>query len=292
MAMKVQYFGDVNDFRKYALLRTLSEVGRFRVGVCWMLTAADGSGQGANRRYLRQADEWRRYDPALFDALAVVPSAPTIEDLRRVENEALIPGATFFNESTPDALAGRRVHHQACMKVFKGCEFAFFDPDNGLEVKSTGKGRKRSSKYAYLDEIIDHYEAGRSILLYQHFPRHVSRESFIVSTTGRLRSNLAGSTIWSFETPHVVFLLAAGPDHVGRVERVVALSMNEDAFPDYLAASSLSRRTKLRTAQPPATVSVELDISSASRPGSYGSTPIARHIAMNSPRSSNRAPVS
>jgi hypothetical protein len=221
MAMKVQYFGDVNDYRKFALLRTLAEVGRFRVGVCWMLTEADGSGQGANRRYLRRTDEWRRYDPTLFDALALVPAMPTIEDLMRVENEALIPGAAFFNEFTPDRLTERRAYHRACMKAFKTCEVTLFDPDNGLEVKSTAKGRKRSSKYAYLDEAADHYDAGRSILLYQHFP-HVSRDDFIGAKANRLRSTLAGSTIWSFETPHVVFLLAAGPNHVGRVEKVAS----------------------------------------------------------------------
>jgi hypothetical protein len=221
MAMKVQYFGDVNDFRKYALLRTLSEVGRFRVGVCWMLTEADGSGHGDNRSYLRQPDRWRGYDPALFDALALAPATPTIDDLRRVENEALIPDATFFNDFTPDGLAERGAYHQACMNAFKTCELTFFDPDNGLEVKSTAKGRNRSSKYAYLDEIADHYAAGRSILLYQHFP-HASRETFIGAKGSRLRSKLAGSTIWSFETPHVIFLLATGPNHVGRVEKAAS----------------------------------------------------------------------
>jgi hypothetical protein len=122
MAMKVQYFGDVNDFRKFALLRTLSEAGRFRVGVCWMLTVADGSGHGDNRGYLRQVDQWRRYDPALFDALALAPAMPTIEDLRRVENEALIPDATFFNDLTPDALVERGAYHRACMNAFKACD--------------------------------------------------------------------------------------------------------------------------------------------------------------------------
>ena len=67
--MKVQYFGDVNDYRKFALLRLLSEAGGFRIGVCWMLTEADGSGHGAKRGYLDQPEIWRRYDPPLFDAL-------------------------------------------------------------------------------------------------------------------------------------------------------------------------------------------------------------------------------
>ena len=42
--MKVQYFGDVNDYRKFALLRLLAD--KFKIGVCWMLTEADGSGRG------------------------------------------------------------------------------------------------------------------------------------------------------------------------------------------------------------------------------------------------------
>ena len=230
MAMKVQYFGDVNDYRKFTLLRALA-IGEFRIGVCWMLTEADSTGYGDKRSYSRQPDRWRGYDPALFDALAVVPSAPTNEDLQRVENEALIPDAIFFNEFTPDALAGRGAYHRACMTAFRACELTFFDPDNGLEVKSTTKGRKRSNKYAYLDEISDHYDAGRSILLYQHFPRLVSRETFMGTTGSRLRSKLDGSTIWSFETPHVIFLLAARPDHVGRVEKAAGALRGRGCVP-------------------------------------------------------------
>jgi len=44
--VKVQYFGDINDFRKFALLRLLSGVGGFKIGVCWMLTEADDSKHG------------------------------------------------------------------------------------------------------------------------------------------------------------------------------------------------------------------------------------------------------
>ncbi len=38
--MKHQYVGDINDYRKYALLRALSAGGANRIGVCWMLTLA------------------------------------------------------------------------------------------------------------------------------------------------------------------------------------------------------------------------------------------------------------
>ena len=36
--MKNQYFGDVNDYRKYGLLRLLGRAGKVKIGVCWMLT--------------------------------------------------------------------------------------------------------------------------------------------------------------------------------------------------------------------------------------------------------------
>jgi len=35
--MKNQYFGDINDYRKYGLLRCFAEAG-LNIGVCWMLT--------------------------------------------------------------------------------------------------------------------------------------------------------------------------------------------------------------------------------------------------------------
>jgi hypothetical protein len=232
MAMKVQYFGDVNDFRKYALLRTLAEVGGFKIGVCWMLTEADGSTQGAKRGYLRQPEKWRGYDPPMFDALTKAPPEPTISDLRRVEAEALIAGATFFNEFTPDVRSGRDSFHRQCMAAFADRNVVFLDPDNGLEVKIP-KGRKRSSKYAFLDEIADHYDAARSILIYQQYPRHVSREALVTAAGARLQAQLPGALIWLFETPHVVFLLAARPDHVRHVEAVIAALQDRQWLPKF-----------------------------------------------------------
>jgi hypothetical protein len=218
--MKVQYFGDMNDYRKFALLRALSEVGQFKIGVCWMLTPDDGSGQGSNRTYQKQP-RWRAYDPLLYDVLALVPAIPSMKDLKRIENEALIPGATFFEATTLDASGGRTAYHAACMEALKACELVFLDPDIGLETKSLVKGRKGSSKYAYFDEIADHYLAGRSVLLYQHFPR-ISRENFIRISVDRLKDRLARSGVWGFWTPHVVFLLAAIPNHGDRIRSAVS----------------------------------------------------------------------
>jgi len=230
--MKVQYFGDVNDYRKFALLRLLSNVGGFKIGVCWMLTESDGSTHGARRGYLRQPEMWRAYDPVLFDALIKTPPEPTMGDLGRVEAEALIAGATFINEFIPDSRPGRDSFHRRCIAAFADRNLMFLDPDNGLEVKLL-KGRKGSSKYAFLDELADHYNAARSILVYQNYPQHVSREAHVTAAGARLRAQLPDASIWLFETPHVVFVLAARPDHIRHVETVIAALQQRQWLPNF-----------------------------------------------------------
>jgi hypothetical protein len=148
-----------------------------------------------------------------------VKAKPELTDLLRIEGEGLIPGAIFVNEMVLDSLSERTAFHQRGLSAFNGCDLAFFDPDNGLDVKSRSKGRKNSSKYVFRDEISDHYDAGRSVLLYQHFP-HEDRASFLTRTAHTLWEAEPHATVWSFRTAHVAFVLAARPEHAQRVSAV------------------------------------------------------------------------
>ena len=67
--MKNQYFGDVNDFQKYAILRLLAVNGSLKIGICWMLTADDQGNDGNLTAYLTQANLWKAYDPTLLEFL-------------------------------------------------------------------------------------------------------------------------------------------------------------------------------------------------------------------------------
>jgi hypothetical protein len=218
--MKAQYFGDVSDYRKYALLRVLARSGKFKVGVCWMLTSDDLRADGNKRSFAAQPADWRVFDAALFDLLASVGPKPELADLLRVEREGLIPGAVFFNDMVPDSLHERLAFHRACHLAFNGCDLVFLDPDNGLEVRSRPKGRKQSGKFVFKDEISVHYAAGRSVLLYQHFPREY-RPTFQNKIASDLSEALPRSRIWFFATAHVTFVLAARPEHWHRVTAVV-----------------------------------------------------------------------
>lgn len=213
--MKHQYVGDVSDYRKYGLLRALSWGGANRIGVCWMLTPSDGSSDGGKLAYLQQPDRYRHFDPELFDTLAHAADEPDRRRLQSIENSGAIAGAAYFNELLPDELSGRAAFMDRCQSAFHGAELVFFDPDNGLEA-SLSKGRKNSSKYLYLDELAAFYATGKSVLIYQHFPR-VERRAFLASCIERLRGAASDALIWTFTTAHVVFFLVVHPESPARL---------------------------------------------------------------------------
>ena len=127
----------------------------------------------------------------------------------------IVPGTTFFNEFVPNSRTERNSYHTRCMAAFADRDLVFFDPDNGLEVKSA-TGKKRS-KHVLLDEVADHYAGGRSVLFYQHLGQTLPRRAFAEEKAAKLRAVLPGASMSAFDTPHVVFLLAARPEHAKRV---------------------------------------------------------------------------
>lgn len=213
--VKHQYVGDISDYRKYALLRALSSGGANSIGVCWMLTPDDGGSDGGKLAYLGQPERFRHFDPELFDILAHAASELDRRRLQTIEDSGAIPGAAYFNETLPDDVAGRAVFMSRCASQVHDAEPVFFDPENGLEV-SLPKGRKNSSKYLYLDEVAAFYEAGKSLLIYQHFPR-VERSVFMASRLLQLHGVAPGCAIWAFTTSHVVFFLLIHPESPARL---------------------------------------------------------------------------
>jgi hypothetical protein len=86
--LKDQYFGDVNDFRKYGLLRALTASEGLRLGVCWMLTEPDCRTDGKFLGYLGKPKEYRHRDPELFEWLNQVIE---VEKDRRIAVSKALP---------------------------------------------------------------------------------------------------------------------------------------------------------------------------------------------------------
>src|SRR5689334_8092434 len=128
--MKHQYFGDVNDYRKYGLLRSIQKEAGLRLGVCWMLTPNDRRSDGKFISYLIEPGKWRNYDPGLFDSLS--HAVTTERHLRHVREMSLLPGAILFERVVPEERGLRAEYFQDLLTSLNDCDLVFFDPDNGI----------------------------------------------------------------------------------------------------------------------------------------------------------------
>lgn len=205
--MKHQYFGDVNDYRKYGLLRCLVESTGVRVGVCWMLTAPDGRRDGRKTEYLRTPAAWKRYDPELFDLLHRFVHKHKQRSLEVMARQRIIPRARYFSSMLTDDRQQRSAYFASMHSSLQSADLIFFDPDNGLEVNSVRLGSRGSSKYLYWHEVAETWESGKGILLYQHFPR-VQRNNYVASRVKELAGVCKGAALYAFGTAHVLFLAA------------------------------------------------------------------------------------
>jgi len=212
--MKNQYVADINDYRKYGLLRILA--GECSLGVWWMRTLDDGGGDGQKLAYLADPARWRHHDPALFDGLARIIAGGG-RGVARVESSGLVP-ARFFAEITPDDRAERVEHFARAAGALAGADLVFVDPDNGLEVGSVSYGGRRSGKYLFWHEAAALSARGQSLLIYQHFPRR-ERSAYLRELGVAMLDRLGVPEAVVFRTPHVAFLLAIQARHADGLRR-------------------------------------------------------------------------
>jgi hypothetical protein len=219
--MKDQYFGDVNDYRKYGLLRTLTARQSLKLGVAWMLTPPDGRADGSHVAYLNEPERFRACDPPLFDALRNSLQRRCVRCVSEVRRARLLPGAIFDDTIVPDAASAREALFKRLLRRFRAADLIFFDPDNGLEVKSRSWGRPGSAKYLFWREAEAAFGQGHSLLIYQHFPR-VERAGYSARLAAELRARTGAARIFRFHTSGVLFLLASQPRHADLLERGAA----------------------------------------------------------------------
>ena len=210
--MKNQYFGDINDYRKYGLIRAIHAAGGFRTLIAWMLTRDDGRTDGQTIGYLDQPDRWEKFDPDLFNALRTALQRNTRREVSLIEQTNILSRADYFLPIVPDSAGKRDEWFKDLATCAQSCDLVFLDPDNGFEIKSRPYGRKDSSKHLFWSEAKALWNIGPSLLIYQHFPR-VNRIEYIRRRTGELRSALPGAVTATFSTSRVAFFLALQPRH-------------------------------------------------------------------------------
>lgn len=206
--MQNRYVGDVGDFGKYGLLRSLG--AGLSLGVVWYLTPDEGhNADGKHVSYLEPTAanlaRYRGCDPELYDALAGImrDEARSVGSVR--ERGVLPEGTTFYDEVLtydgmpgigPRALAARldrrRRWVDQALHATESCEFVFLDPDNGLEA-GTRRHERLGPKYAYVDELQPYVRRGKSLVVYHHLDRSAPALEQVEALLARLGDRLEGS---------------------------------------------------------------------------------------------------
>jgi hypothetical protein len=218
--LKNQYFGDINDYRKYGLLRVLLSGQELTLLVAWMLTPDDGGSDGGFRAYLEQPDQWHHFDSELYAGLRAALRSTRPRSVALIEDSRLLPRTIFYSALVPDERNDREVWRRGLLEAATGVDLVFVDPDNGIEIPSRPIGYSGSSKYVSWLEIEGLWKAGHSLLIYQHFPR-APRSAFAAQLLGELRRRTDAPFAQGFRTAHVLFLLAAQARHEAALREVV-----------------------------------------------------------------------
>ena len=99
-----RYVGDIGDYLKLGILRALSP--GYRLGVAWWLFPDEvHNGDGRHIGYLNRPEQWRHFDPDLFDILVGVVSSGQ-RNVRALEASNILPGAIFADAVIPSGLGG------------------------------------------------------------------------------------------------------------------------------------------------------------------------------------------
>lgn len=168
--MQDRYAGDVGDFGKLGMLRKIAATG-LKVGVNWYLTykpEEHGNEDGKYVGYLNDKS-FKGCDDELLESLRAVIIAR--RSVALLEQANLIPDAQYYSEILkPGSVSAfsRDTWYKKSLKALANSDIIFCDPDNGLLVKSVSLGSSKSDKYVTDNELTGYYQAGKSVVFYNH----------------------------------------------------------------------------------------------------------------------------
>lgn len=187
--MKNQYIGDIGDYGKYGMLRSLALFG-IKIGINWYLCPDDGRTDGNHTEYLFD-ERMRIYDMAVYDAMKDLAFRKG-KTVRMVEDSGILDGMSFYNELLDlDSLhwsqrtENRDKWHHRAMEALVGADIIFADPDNSLTTNKKAS-QKGLEKFILPNEIMDYYNRGQDVVYYHHRSRKNS-EGWMEEKTQMLR---------------------------------------------------------------------------------------------------------
>ena len=172
--MQDRYAGDIGDYGKIGLLCAIQGAG-LSVGVNWYKTkptqqerCPDGSFKQDDGKH-KIPPKLAECDSKLAETLVGIFEKGEERSIKDIQEADLIPGAVYYAE---EISAGKREEwHNNALSALAEANVVFLDPDNGLLVKSVGKGSGQSVKYAFYEEVESYIRRGQSVVVYNHRSR-------------------------------------------------------------------------------------------------------------------------
>ena len=251
--MQDKYVGDIGDFGKYLLLRTIHNIssGKIRLGVNWYRVDGEKikNGDGKFTDYLEndynKAYFYRDCDPVLYDQLKSIVSN-NLRKISEVEKQALLPDSTIYYSKPlpcPSSCIFQREKDREdwfleSLEIMKSTDVIFLDPDNGIQTRNIKKTQSRANKYAFHDEIQRYYEIGKTIIFYTHRDRSkdaVYRERLLTCASFLGNSNCPKILQFKrFSVRHYVFLAQNNhKDYIDQTVRNLTTSPYDFLFTRY-----------------------------------------------------------
>lgn len=205
--MQNRYAGDVGDFGKFALLRSLFGNTKHRIGVIWYLFPdEDHNNDGGYVDYVDKQN-FLDCDQDLCKILRKVLAGE--RSVSSLEKTGLLPSNTVFFSDVLDSHlrypsqshkdkdereCGRKDWLKNATQSVSNCKVLFLDPDNGFEIASCPKiNQKKSGKFAYYSEISALAKDKHVCVIYHHLNRHKNHgthSSQIKSRISELRNRI------------------------------------------------------------------------------------------------------
>lgn len=189
--MQNRYTGDIGDFGKYGLLRFLFmpelEGLGLRLGVNWYLVPNENhNDDGKFTTYLDNTEPnninlFETCDSILYSKLQEIVNENKRNVFEIEQRHIFTDSIQFYNETLSFQNVADRNHSrqdwvEKGLLALHGCNVVFFDPDNGIEVKSYNRTCKKGPKYVFYDELEPYYKRGQSLIIYNHKSRQPEEE--------------------------------------------------------------------------------------------------------------------
>ena len=226
--MQNRYAGDVGDFGKLSLLRSIFSYPEYKLGVVWYQFPDEShNGDGRHVSYLN-SNEYQQCDYKLVDGLSKVVNGE--RSITHLESLNLLPENTIYysailnfhcTHSTQKNIDKNFRKNQRikwlddAVEETKECNVVFHDPDNGLGVPSIPTIHQvKSGKYAYYSEVNSLIYNKKACVVYHHLNMNEAHKIQIEFRASELKKKISQPvTVFAIRykpySPRVSFIISS-----------------------------------------------------------------------------------